>query len=230
MALPARILLKQEDIPRRARETFLRLVEVTGINNGTNLSDTAVWPQMGQPFMLLFARNRKPKAGHTLRLLKLPQLFLSHMEAATKFYMSMYSYLEKLKEAVTLKASRRSLLEIINGWRELSQHIADFIRDGERTKYLIVTIPEALGLKLTERMVTELASDGMDVGNIVINYVVKDDDCVFHAQRRAMQQRYISIIRDTYPDTNLVTLYLEPQEVRGRQRIEEVAYALFDGV
>jgi len=65
MALPARILLKQEDIPRRARETFLRLVEVTGIINGTNLSDTAVWPQMNQPFMLLFARNRKPRAGHT---------------------------------------------------------------------------------------------------------------------------------------------------------------------
>lgn len=69
MALPARILLKQEDIPRRARETFLRLVEVTGIINGTNLSDTAVWPHMSQPFMLLFARNRKPKAGHTLRLI-----------------------------------------------------------------------------------------------------------------------------------------------------------------
>jgi len=68
MALPARILLKQEDIPRCARETFLRLVEVTGIINGTNLSDTAVWPQMSQPFILLFARNRKPKAGHTLRL------------------------------------------------------------------------------------------------------------------------------------------------------------------
>ncbi len=69
MALPARILLKQENIPRHARETFLRLVEVTGIINGTNLSDTAVWPQMGQPFMLLFARNRKPKPGHTLQLI-----------------------------------------------------------------------------------------------------------------------------------------------------------------
>lgn len=69
MALPARVLLKQEDVPRRARETFLRLVEVTGIINGTNLSDTAVWPKMGQPFMLLFARNRQPKPGHTLRLI-----------------------------------------------------------------------------------------------------------------------------------------------------------------
>lgn len=69
MALPARILLKQEDIPRHARETFLRLVEVTGIINGTNLSDTAVWPDMNQPFMLVFARNRKPKPGHALRLI-----------------------------------------------------------------------------------------------------------------------------------------------------------------
>lgn len=69
MALPARILLKQEDIPRRARETFLRLVEVTGIINGTNLSDTAVWPQMNQPFIMLFARNRQPKPGHSLRLI-----------------------------------------------------------------------------------------------------------------------------------------------------------------
>ena len=69
MALPARILLKQEDIPRRARETILQQLEVTAIINGTNLSDTAVWPHMNQPFMLLFARNRRPKPGHALRLI-----------------------------------------------------------------------------------------------------------------------------------------------------------------
>lgn len=60
MALPARILLKQAEIPRRARETFLRLVEVTGIVNCTNLRKTKVWPEVEQPFLLLFARNRKP--------------------------------------------------------------------------------------------------------------------------------------------------------------------------
>ena len=31
-------------------------------------------------------------AGHTLRLLHLPQIFLKHLEAATKFYMNLYSY------------------------------------------------------------------------------------------------------------------------------------------
>jgi hypothetical protein len=66
MALPTRILFKQEEIPSRAREAILRLIEVTGIINGSNLSDTEVWPEMSQPFMLLFARNRAPKPGHTL--------------------------------------------------------------------------------------------------------------------------------------------------------------------
>lgn len=69
MALPARILLKQEDIPRRARETFLRLVEVTGVINCANLRKTKVWPEVDQPFLLLFANNRKPKENHSLRFI-----------------------------------------------------------------------------------------------------------------------------------------------------------------
>ena len=69
MALPARILLKQEAVPFRARHTMFELLEVTGIINGSNLSDTNVWPEMRQPFMLLFARNRRPKLGHAIRFI-----------------------------------------------------------------------------------------------------------------------------------------------------------------
>jgi N-6 DNA Methylase len=66
MALPTRILFKQEKIPRLASEAVFRLVEVTGIINGSNLSDTEVWPGMAQPFMLLFARNRIPKPNYNV--------------------------------------------------------------------------------------------------------------------------------------------------------------------
>src|SRR5512136_956289 len=44
-------------------------------------------------------------AGHTLRLLHLPQLFLRHLEAATKFYMNLYGALEKVARTVRLKKS-----------------------------------------------------------------------------------------------------------------------------
>ena len=69
MALPARILLKQEAVPVRARHTVFQLLEVTGIINGSNLSDTSVWPEMQQPFILLFARNRAPSQSHTIQFI-----------------------------------------------------------------------------------------------------------------------------------------------------------------
>ena len=69
MALPARILLKQQPIPTYARNTLLRTIEVTGIINGSNLSDYKVWPGMQQPFMLLFARNKPPREIHRIQFI-----------------------------------------------------------------------------------------------------------------------------------------------------------------
>jgi arsenite/tail-anchored protein-transporting ATPase len=165
-------------------------------------------------------------AGHTLRLLRLPQLFLRHMEAATKFYLNMHGYLDKLRDALSLKGPKRSVLDIISSWEALSEKIVAFIRDGERTKYLLVTIPEALGVKLTVRMIEELAANRLHVENIVINNVVRDGDCEFHRRRKAMQEEYIRFIADSYPEINRVILYLSAGEVRGRDSIEEIALAL----
>jgi type I restriction-modification system DNA methylase subunit len=69
MALPARILLKQGPVPVYARRTLFELLEITGIVNGSNLSDTNVWPEMQQPFMLMFARNRRPNPSYTTRFI-----------------------------------------------------------------------------------------------------------------------------------------------------------------
>jgi arsenite/tail-anchored protein-transporting ATPase len=166
-------------------------------------------------------------AGHTLRLLRLPHLFLRHMEAATKFYMNMYGYLERLKEAVKLKGSRRTLLEIISSWEGLAEQIVAFIRDGKVTKYVIVTIPEALGVKLTARVIEEFEENGLRVENIVINHVVENDDCQFHILRKQMQQSYIQFITDAYKKMNITMLYLSPYEVKGLGRIKDVSEKLF---
>ncbi|MCY4383625.1 MAG: N-6 DNA methylase [Nitrospinae bacterium] len=64
MALPGRIILKQSGAGRLAREALFRGLTVSGILNGSDLEKTAVWPNMGLPFMLLFARNTVPPAKH----------------------------------------------------------------------------------------------------------------------------------------------------------------------
>ena len=65
MALPGRIFLKQSGPGTRAFNAILQGIEITGILNGSNLSDSAaVWPSMNEAFMLFFARNRVPAADH----------------------------------------------------------------------------------------------------------------------------------------------------------------------
>jgi arsenite-transporting ATPase len=167
-------------------------------------------------------------AGHTLRLLHLPQIFLKHLEAATKFYMNLYSYFEKLKESVKLKKGKRTLLEIISGWENLAEKVVSFIRDTQKTDFIIVTIPEALGVRQTERIIRDFDEYQLRVNHLIINYVIQEADCEFHKTRKEMQQNYIRILRDQYsPRIRLIELPLLPHEIKGVEKINRVSEILF---
>ena len=167
-------------------------------------------------------------AGHTLRLLHLPQIFLKHLEAATKFYMNLYSYFEKLKESVKLKKRKRSLLEIISGWEDLAEKVVNFIRDPQKSDFIVVTIPEALGVKQTERIIKDFDEYQLNVRHLIINHVIQEADCNFHKIRKEMQQNYIQVLKKRYsPRIGLIEIPLMPQEVKGVERIRKVSEILF---
>ena len=167
-------------------------------------------------------------AGHTLRLLHLPQIFLRHLEAATKFYMNLYSYFEKLKESVKFKKGKKSLLEIISGWEGLAEKVVNFIRDPEKTEFIVVTIPEALGVKQTERILKDFDDYQLNVNHLIVNYVIQEADCEFHRIRREMQQSYIGVLKNQYSHhIQLIEVGLSPCEIKGVERIKKVADILF---
>ncbi len=167
-------------------------------------------------------------AGHTLRLLHLPQIFLRHLEAATKFYMNLYSYFEKLKDTVKLKKGKRSLLEIISGWEDLAEKVVTFIRDPKKSEFIVVTIPEALGVKQTERIVKDFDEYHLAVNHLIVNYVIREADCEFHKARREMQRNYIQVLKDQYGSRiGLIEVPLSPREIKGVERIKNVSDILF---
>jgi len=167
-------------------------------------------------------------AGHTLRLLHLPEIFLRHLEGATKFYLNLYSYFERAKEAVKLQKGKRSLLEIITGWQALSNDIAAFIRDERLTEYIVVTIPESLGVKQTERIIQDFDAHGLPVHYLIVNHCIEKADCAFHRKRKEMQAHYIRLLSDTYAGRlRLILLPLSPLEIKGTDRIKTVSQVLF---
>lgn len=168
-------------------------------------------------------------AGHTLRLLHLPQIFLKHLEAATKFYMNLYSYLEKIKETVKLKKGKRSLLEIISGWEDLAEKVVSFIRDPQKSEFIVVTIPEALGVKQTERIIKDFDEYQLKVNHLIVNYVIQQADCEFHKARSQMQQSYIKILKEQYSQRiKLIETPLFPHEIKGVEKIKKISEILFE--
>jgi hypothetical protein len=61
MVLPARTLFRQGDVASQSRSALFRLMRFTGIVNCSNIRKTNVWPEMDQPFMLVFVQNEIPE-------------------------------------------------------------------------------------------------------------------------------------------------------------------------
>jgi len=62
LALAGRWLFKMTPKGFAARRALFQALDITGILNGASLRQSKVWPNMDQPFCLLFADNRVPEA------------------------------------------------------------------------------------------------------------------------------------------------------------------------
>lgn len=68
-ALHGRLLFQQGDGMPEARAALFSALDVTGVLNGADLCQTKVWPDIGAPFCLVYARNEIPSPGSGFRYL-----------------------------------------------------------------------------------------------------------------------------------------------------------------
>ena len=167
-------------------------------------------------------------AGHTLHLLKMPEKFLTHLDAAAKMYTRLYTSIQKLRRNLRIKEGKRSVVDIINGWRMLAEEVMEFITDPSSTEFIITTIPEGLGVNLTERMLATLKDSGITPNYLIINNVITTIDSEFLRARREMQQEYIDRMVSMFGQRMCISLLpLFPHEIKGINRLEQVAKILF---
>ena len=158
-------------------------------------------------------------AGDTLRLLGLPQRFIEHLRVAPRVYLEVQD---------TFRLSKMPFLELIESWKELAQQVTHFFSDPANVEFIMVTIPEALGVYQSRRVIEELEEHGLDVHYMIINTLIVDADCDFHRRRREMQRPYIEMLDHEYGDRmTLIKLPLMPYEVKGVERLREVEGFLF---
>jgi arsenite-transporting ATPase len=158
-------------------------------------------------------------AGDTLRLLDLPHKFLNHLRTAPRVYLGVRD---------KLQLSKTPFLELIDSWKILSEEIADFFHNPTNAEFVLVTIPEALGVYQARRLVGEFAQFGLEIHYMIVNHVISQNDSDFLRQRQAMQRPYIDLLTQEYGQGIVITqVPLFADEMRGTERLRKLEKLLF---
>jgi len=214
-----------EKFGREVYEVFSSLVDI----DYPSFLDfmTSVLPGLNDEFMVDYIRELSGKGrydrivwdtaplGQTLALLETPALLEKHLRLAPRIY-------SRLKLG---GISREPVLDILRRWERLSAENMAFLREG--VDLIMVTIPEALAVEQLDGIFRELDRYGLSVRRMVVNSVLRDDSAEFLRARMSQQQKYLEIIRRKYGHLEMVEVPLFPYELRGVERLREVAAVLF---
>lgn len=190
------------------------LDEVMGLKKITDFMDSQEYD--------LYIVDTAP-TGHTLRLLTLPELldkwikFLAGLRWRYRYMVERFSGKERTEKADEfLLTMKKTVIKVRN-----------LLRDPAKTEFIVVTIPEAMGVLETEDLVNDLEKSHIPTSHIIINNIFPKSKCNFCLERRKIQEGYIKEIKHDFNDLDTTEIELQPQEIRGLNALKELGGLLF---
>ena len=157
--------------------------------------------------------------GHTLRLVKMPELMDAWIRALTRSRRAMLGVEGDDKEDPIL-VSLKDRFERLQGLRAR-------LMSGRTSAFVLVLIPERLPIEETARALTQLDETGVKVGGLVVNRVLpRETTDPFLAARREQEQVYLDEIATRFANRPRVYLPQFRRDVYGLSSLGPVADAL----
>ncbi|MBK8047081.1 MAG: TRC40/GET3/ArsA family transport-energizing ATPase [Anaerolineales bacterium] len=154
--------------------------------------------------------------GHTLRLLEMPHL-------AIEWFRSLFHLLLKYQGASKMAKTTQLLLDTSRGVKKLQNHLTDPVH----SEFVAITIPEAMGVLETERLLTALDVMHVPCHHLVANMVVPPTACPFCRSKRAEQQGYIAELHAKWSAYTISELPLFAHDIRGLDGLRVVGKVIF---
>jgi arsenite-transporting ATPase len=163
--------------------------------------------------------------GHTLRLLDLPSV----MDRGVATAMDLRDQVRrKVNTARTMMfgpmASRRDDgPDDFTAMRERMERVGTVLRDPKRTAFRVVTIPETMAVRETERLVGKLREFEVPVTTLAMNKVIEDaGDCQRCQGKQAVQEEAIAQLQESLPELDIWTIPDQSGEVTGIEALEKI--------
>jgi arsenite-transporting ATPase len=164
-------------------------------------------------------------SGHTSRLLRLPEVFTRMVHALDRLG-------EKHRYMIEHFARRRVAADEVDLFlQDLTARIEavrTMLYDAEQTNFTLVTIPEAMSVRETERYWELLREQGVPVGDLIVNRVEQEHaGCAYCRARVATQRPWLKEIEKSFKELRIHQVPLLAEEVRGVDQLERIGTKLW---
>ncbi|RBQ22995.1 putative arsenical pump-driving ATPase [Candidatus Methanobinarius endosymbioticus] len=173
--------------------------------------------------------------GHTLRLLSFPDLMDSWVGKMIKVRSKLGGMANNLKNLVPFMGNYddendiQSTAELEETKKKIDE-AKKVMSDPERTTFKMVVIPEEMSIYESDRAMESLMKNHMTVDGVIVNQVMPDiENCDFCQSRHKVQQKRIALIRQKFSHQTISEIPLFKEEVKGVDKLEEVAAILYEG-
>ena len=165
-------------------------------------------------------------SGHTSRLLRLPEVFARMVKALDLMG-------DKHRYILAHFARRKPVADEVDLFlRDLSQRIEsvrNLLHDRDQTSFTLVTIPEAMSVRETERYLELLREQGVPVRDLIINRVEQEyEDCQYCRARVRSQQPWLKQIATLFSELRPHYIPLQPKEVRGMHDLKKLGKLIWE--
>ena len=164
-------------------------------------------------------------SGHTSRLLRLPEVF-------ERIVRTLDLMGEKHRYMIEQFARRKAPLDKVELFlRDLGERIASvrkLLFDAEQTSFTLVTIPEAMSVRESERYLELLKEQGVPVRDLIVNRVEQEHDACEYCHARVLgQKKWLREIARAFRGLKQHHVPLMAQEVRGLEALKDVGNILW---
>ena len=165
-------------------------------------------------------------SGHTSRLLRLPEVFTRMVHALDRMG-------EKHRYMIEHFARRRVVADEVDLFlQDLTARIEavrKMLYNEEQTNFTLVTIPEAMSVRETERYWELLRAQGVPVGDLIVNRVEQEHaGCVYCRAGVKPQRPWLKEIEKTFKELRIHQVPLMAEEVRGLDQLEEIGAGIWE--
>lgn len=161
--------------------------------------------------------------GHTLRLLQLPTFLGSLTTKLLKFRSTLTSAISSFKNLFSPDSSKDSstttikALDELEGVQKRLERMQKALKDPKQTQFVVVSIPTALAVAESNRLVDSLRTENIRVSAIVCNQVVAQDAGLRYmdARRRSQRSSIMALEVSKPTSTSICTVPYFDTEITG---------------